>query len=53
VSLIGAAVMAPISTLIAPYGARLAHRTPPRMLEIGFGLFLLTVALRFVVSLLA
>ncbi|HEY6255702.1 MAG TPA: sulfite exporter TauE/SafE family protein [Xanthobacteraceae bacterium] len=51
VSLIGAAVMAPISTLIAPYGARLAHIVPPRTLEIGFGLFLLSVALRFVVSL--
>jgi uncharacterized protein len=52
VSLIGAAVMAPISTLIAPYGARLAHRIPPRALEIGFGLFLLSVAMRFVASLL-
>jgi uncharacterized membrane protein YfcA len=52
VSLIGAAVMAPISTFIAPYGARLAHRVPPRALEIGFGIFLLSVALRFVVSLI-
>jgi uncharacterized membrane protein YfcA len=51
VSLIGAAVMAPISTFIAPYGARLAHRIPPRALEIGFGLFLVSVATRFVVSL--
>jgi uncharacterized membrane protein YfcA len=53
VSLIGAVVIAPVSTLAAPYGARLAHRIPPRTLEIGFGLFLLSVALRFVVSLLA
>ncbi len=53
VSLIGAGVMAPISTLIAPYGARLAHMVPPRALEIGFGLFLLSVAARFVVSLVA
>ena len=51
-SLICAVVIAPMSTLIAPYGARLAHRVPPRMLEIGFGLFVLSVALRFVVSLL-
>ena len=52
VSLIGAAVMAPISTLASPYGARIAHVVPPRALEIGFGLFLLSVASRFVVSLL-
>jgi uncharacterized membrane protein YfcA len=52
VSLIGAAVMAPISTLASPYGARLAHVVPPRALEIGFGIFLLSVATRFVVSLL-
>jgi uncharacterized protein len=52
VSLIGVALMAPISAYIAPYGARLAHRMPKRRLEIGFGLFLLAVAIRFVISLL-
>jgi uncharacterized membrane protein YfcA len=35
----------------APLGARIAHRFSRRKLEIGFGLFLLTVGLRFLVSL--
>jgi uncharacterized membrane protein YfcA len=52
VSLIGLALVAPISTAAAPLGARLAHRLPKRRLEIAFGVFLLAVALRFVVSLL-
>jgi uncharacterized membrane protein YfcA len=52
VSFIGAAVMAPISSFIAPYGARLAHKLPGRCLEIGFGIFLLTVSARFVKSLI-
>jgi len=52
VSLIGVAVMAPVSSLTAPYGARLAHATPKRRLEIGFGIFLLLVSARFIASLL-
>jgi uncharacterized protein len=51
VSLIGFALMAPITTAVAPYGARLAHRLPRRRLEILFGLFLLSVAIRFTYSL--
>jgi uncharacterized membrane protein YfcA len=51
VSVIGIAVMAPISSFVAPFGARLAHRLPGRALEIGFGLFLLAVAVRFAASL--
>ena len=51
VSFIGVAVMAPISSFIAPYGARLAHVLPSRSLEIAFGIFLMLVSLRFVVSL--
>jgi len=43
--------MAPVSTLTASYGARLAHATPKRRLEIAFGLFLLLVAARFIASL--
>jgi uncharacterized membrane protein YfcA len=50
VSLIGLAVTAPIASLVAPYGAHLAHRLPRRTLEIAFGGFLLAVSLRFVVS---
>jgi uncharacterized protein len=52
VSLIGVALMAPVSSLLAPYGARLAHRLSQRMLEVAFGSFLLLVSLRFVVSLI-
>jgi len=51
VSLIGVAVMAPVSSLAAPYGARLAHRMSRRALEITFSCFLLAVSLRFLVSL--
>jgi uncharacterized membrane protein YfcA len=51
VSLIGLVVMAPVSTLVAPYGARLAHALPRRRLEIGFAIFLLVVCVRFVASL--
>jgi uncharacterized membrane protein YfcA len=52
VSLIGFAVMAPVSSLTAPYGAALAHRLRPRQLEVAFGIYLLLVAARFVASLL-
>jgi uncharacterized membrane protein YfcA len=51
VSLIGFAVMAPVSSFTAPYGARLAHAMPKRRLEIALGIFLLVVSVRFVVSL--
>jgi uncharacterized membrane protein YfcA len=51
VSLIGLVVMAPLSSLTAPYGARLAHKLSRRALEIAFAIFLLLVSLRFVVSL--
>jgi uncharacterized membrane protein YfcA len=53
VSFIGLVLMAPVSSLAAPYGARLAHALPKRRLEIAFGLFLLAVSVRFVVSLVA
>jgi len=52
VSLIGFVLMAPITTALAPLGARFAHRLPKRKLEIAFGLFLVAVAVRFVISLL-
>ena len=51
VSLIGFAIMAPVSSLMAPYGARLAHKLSRRTLEIAFSVFLLLVSLRFLVSL--
>jgi len=51
VSLVGLVIMAPVSSFTASYGALLAHRLSKRQLEIGFGLFLLLVVTRFVVSL--
>jgi uncharacterized protein len=51
VSLIGVAVMAPVSSFTAPYGAQLAHRLSRRTLEVAFSIFLLLMALRFLVSL--
>ena len=52
ISVIGVALIAPISSWIAPLGARLAHALRRRQLEIGFGLFLIAAALRFLASLL-
>jgi uncharacterized membrane protein YfcA len=51
VSFVGLALMAPVSSLTAPYGARLAHALPKRRLEIALGVFLLVVSLRFLISL--
>ena len=51
VSLIGVALMAPVSAITAGNGARLAHALPRRKLEIAFGVFLLFVSIRFLVSL--
>jgi len=53
ISLIGFALMAPVASLVAPLGARLAHALSKRTLEIAFGCFLLLVCVRFVVSLVA
>jgi uncharacterized membrane protein YfcA len=50
VSLIGVVIMAPVSSLAAPYGARLAHRLSRRTLELAFSFFLLLIAARFLVS---
>jgi uncharacterized membrane protein YfcA len=52
VSLVAAVLMAPVSTFTATYGARLAHALPRRRLEVAFGIFLLLVSARFVISLL-
>ncbi len=42
----------PVTLLVAPIGVKIAHRTQKRTLEIGFGVFLVLVGLRFLVSLL-
>jgi uncharacterized membrane protein YfcA len=52
VSIIGVVLMAPVSSFVAAYGARLAHALSRRRLEIIFGLFLLAVAIRFAFSLM-
>jgi uncharacterized membrane protein YfcA len=52
VSLVGVVAIAPISSLTAPWGARLAHAMPRRWLEIGFGCFLMLVACRFLATLI-
>jgi uncharacterized membrane protein YfcA len=51
ISLIGAALVMPTSLLVAPLGVRVAHLLTKRKLEIAFGLYLLIVSSRFVVSL--
>jgi uncharacterized protein len=51
VSLIGVALMAPVSSLTAVYGARLAHALSKRRLEVAFSVFLLAASVRFIVSL--
>jgi uncharacterized membrane protein YfcA len=51
VSLIGFALMAPVSSVTASYGARMAHALSRRALEVAFGLFLLAASLRFLASL--
>ncbi|MBS9478154.1 sulfite exporter TauE/SafE family protein [Ancylobacter radicis] len=51
VSLPGLVLVGGIATLAAPLGARLAHAFTKRQLEVGFGLYLLLVGLRFVIAL--
>lgn len=48
VSLIGAAVLTPISILAAPWGVRIAHGLSRRKLELAFAVFMTAVALRFI-----
>jgi uncharacterized membrane protein YfcA len=51
VNWITVALVIPVSLLAAPLGVRLAHAMTRRQLEIGFGLFLVAVSARFLVSL--
>ena len=51
ISLIGALLVMPTSLLSAPLGARVAHLLTKRKLEVAFGIYLLVVSSRFVVSL--
>jgi uncharacterized protein len=51
VSVVGFALMAPVSSYTASYGVQLAHWLPRRKLEIAFGVFLMFASLRFIMSL--
>jgi uncharacterized membrane protein YfcA len=51
ISIIGALLVMPTSLLIAPLGVRVAHLLTKRKLEMAFGIYLLVVSSRFVVSL--
>ncbi|GAA0373343.1 sulfite exporter TauE/SafE family protein [Bowmanella denitrificans] len=44
INLIGVALIAPVTVVVAPFGARLAHRLAKRHLSMLFGFFLLLVA---------
>ena len=50
VSLVGLVLFAPVSVWTAPLGVKLAHALPKRTLERAFGIFLLCVSLRFLLS---
>ncbi|MFZ0845378.1 MAG: sulfite exporter TauE/SafE family protein [Pseudolabrys sp.] len=52
VSLLGFVLMAPVSSYMTGYGVTLAHWLPRRNLEIGFGIFLMLVSLRFLATLI-
>ena len=47
---IAVALIVPIALVVTPWGVRLAHRMSMRQLEIGFGVFLILVSLRFLYS---
>lgn len=51
VNLLAFALVIPITLIMAPFGVRAAHALTKRQLEVGFGLFLIAVAIRFFVSL--
>ncbi len=51
VNLIMVMLIIPVTMLAAPLGVRIAHSLKKRHLEIGFGIFLVIVAIRFFASL--
>ena len=53
VSLIGAALIIPVSVYAAPIGVRVGHGLPKRKLEVGFAVFLGLISLRFAWQLIA
>lgn len=53
VNLLAMVIVAPLSVWAAPFGVRLAHRVPRRTLELAFAAFLASIALRFLIDLIA
>ncbi|MCB1854781.1 MAG: sulfite exporter TauE/SafE family protein, partial [Halieaceae bacterium] len=53
VNVIGLALIAPVTVVTAPLGARIAHRLSRRQLSLVFGLFLMIVAVRMLYRTLA
>ncbi|MBU2533465.1 MAG: sulfite exporter TauE/SafE family protein [Alphaproteobacteria bacterium] len=53
VNLLGFIALVPTSVFMAPVGARIAHGVSRRRLEIIMGCFILTISLRFLVSIVA
>ncbi len=51
VSLLGVAIIGPVSVYAAPIGVRVAHGLSRRKLEVAFALFLALMSLRFLISL--
>jgi uncharacterized membrane protein YfcA len=47
---VAVALIIPIALVVTPYGVTLAHAMSKRQLEVGFGVFLILVALRFLYS---
>jgi uncharacterized protein len=44
-------IIVPLTLLFAPLGVRVAHALPKRVLQVGFGIFLVAVSIRFFASL--
>ena len=51
VNWIAFAAIIPVAMVVTPLGVRIAHAMEKRQLEIGFGIFCLFVAIRFMISL--
>lgn len=52
VNWVAVALIIPVTLLVAPLGAHTAHKLKKRQLEIGFGIFLFVVSVRFFYSVL-
>jgi uncharacterized membrane protein YfcA len=53
VNLVGVAIISPMTVLMAPVGARLAHRLGREQLSMAFGVFLLMVSVKMLYKVFA